>query len=87
MKRKAPTTEEIEKALKAADAGKGRQLAMLVKSFSVEDLAAAFSAVGKSGFNFYAISTALHFAAGRKGYREEHAAEMRAFRKRKTVEA
>ena len=83
MKRKAPTTEEIDKALNAAGAGKGRQLALLIKSFSIEDLAAAFGAVGQYDLSFFVLGRALNFAAGRKSYRECRTADLRVWRKQR----
>lgn len=78
MKRRpAPTNEEIEAAIARAKAGKGRQLALLVKSFSADDLAIGFSRAGTYSFGFYdpfwAVKIALVYASGMKSERENFA--------------
>jgi len=76
MKRRAaPSLEELQAAIDAAEAGKGRKLAELVKSFSVEDLAAGFS---KHGPRLHHV---LAHAVGRKEYRGETASLRREWRR------
>lgn len=70
----APSEETIAAACAAAERGRGRRLAALVKSFSVADLAAAF---GRHPDN---IRCALSFAAGMKEERAAWAVRKRAVR-------
>ncbi|WP_142850992.1 hypothetical protein [Telmatospirillum sp. J64-1] len=84
MKRRpAPSVAEINAAFTAAGKGKGRKLAQLVKSFSLDDLAAAFSAAGPAldRWEGEALRSALAYAAGRKEWREHLSAEWRQIRK------
>jgi len=73
--RTAPTNDEIRHAIDRAKAGKGRQLAAIVKSFSEDDLSYGFMAVGKYGATCFSINpwgalgSALAFASGRKEQR------------------
>ena len=78
MKRRtAPTDAEIRVAIERAKKGKGRQLALMVKSFSAEDLASGFTNVGRyhttwcSVDPWGALRSALTFASGRKEYRDD----------------
>lgn len=72
---KAPSDEAVEAAFKHAMAGRGGPLAKLVKSFSTEDLAAAFS---RHPVN---LVHAVCWVAGWKQEREENVAERRKWRK------
>jgi hypothetical protein len=77
-----PTSDQIRKAIELAENGKGRQLAQLVKSFSVDDLAAGFSAAGSGGWFYpHTLLFALSHAAGRRQGRREIANMMRDIRK------
>ncbi|MGB4864335.1 MAG: hypothetical protein WBP38_00395 [Hyphomicrobium sp.] len=85
MKRRpAPTNEEIRAAIARAKAGKGRQLALMLKSFSADDLASALSNVGRYGTTMFsidpwgAIGSALSFASGRKECRDDLNKRLRA---------
>ncbi|WP_185961604.1 hypothetical protein [Telmatospirillum sp. J64-1] len=89
MKRRpAPSVAEINAAFTAAGKGKGRKLAQLVKSFSLEDLSAAFSAQGPAldRWEGEALRSALAYAAGRKECRELWAAGRRQARKRSPLQ-
>lgn len=79
----APSPDEIDQALLAATQGRGRKLATLVKSFSLDDLAAAFAKVGQDGISLFALARALNFAAGRKEQRERMTADLRTWRKQR----
>lgn len=81
-RRPAPSQDEIKAAIDAAREGKGRALAVMIKSFSVDDLAKGFSGGNwPPPFSFMdpyaAISSALSCAAGRKSFRDDFTAKMR----------
>lgn len=83
-RRPAPTQDEIKAAIDAARKGKGRALAVMVKSFSVDDLAKGFSGARYS-FSvdpYDAITGALSWASGRKSVRDDLNARMREVDKR-----
>ena len=61
-RRPAPTNDEIRHAIDRAKAGKGRQLAAIVKSFSEDDLSYGFTAVGKYGTTCSASILGVHWA-------------------------
>lgn len=73
---KSPTVEQIKSAFEHAAAGRGGPLARLVKSFSIDDLAAAFGRYPTDLIN------AVCFAAGMKQERETIAAETRVWRRK-----
>ncbi len=78
----APSTDAIVAAYAAAAKGKGRRLAELVKSFSTDDLAAAFGhCVPREPFDCAGLGNVLSFAAGLKQQRAECAAFGRKLRK------
>lgn len=77
-RRAAPTSAEIGNAIARAMEGRGRQLALLVKSFSVDDLAAAFSGASyPSAYPYQALAGALAWASGRKSWRDDLNARLR----------
>jgi uncharacterized protein (DUF2236 family) len=81
-RRPAPSQEEIKVAIEAAREGKGRALAVMLKSFSDDDLAKAFSrgnvrATAPLFDPYAAISCALSFAAGMKKFRDDLNARLR----------
>lgn len=78
----APSADDIVAAFTAATQGKGRRLAVLVKSFSTDDLASAFSRVGAlEPHAFIGLGQALAYAAGLKDERTRMTAEAREWRK------
>lgn len=80
-RKRAPTQEEMWAAIEAARKGKGRALAAMIKSFSVEDLAKGFSRCPypeADCFDAYqAIASALSYASGSKQGRDEFNTMMR----------
>lgn len=73
-RRPAPSTEDICDAIEAAQKGKGRALAKIIKSFSEDDLVAAFNATGGRhhlALQWDAVLSALAFASGRKEFRDD----------------
>lgn len=77
-----PSAAEITLAITRATEGQGRQLAKIVKSFSIDDLARAFSRVNQCDrFAYHALGRALAFAAGMREQRAIQTEERRQWRK------
>lgn len=81
-----PSASDILAAFRAAEDGKGRRLAELVKGFSVDDLATAFGHVRLNVVNDHGLHRALSFAAGMREQRARQAASLREWRKEQRAE-
>jgi hypothetical protein len=86
-RRPAPRQDEIKAAIEAARTGKGRALALMLKSFSDADLAKALSRANVPTtvplFDPYAaIAVALSYASGMKEERDRFNGLMREADKR-----
>lgn len=87
-----PSPEEISRAIERACAGKGRQLALLVKACSVDELAHGFNVYARAwggfhGDGFEAIRCAVNVASGRQQGRNEFRVWLAEERKRMREEA
>lgn len=84
-RRPAPSQDEIKAAVDAARDGKGRALAVMVKSFALDDLVRAFSRVGSYGAYAWdtwgSLELALNYASGLKSERERITVIVREARK------
>lgn len=89
-RRPAPTIEGIREAIEQAKKGKGRALAVMVKSFSLDDLVRAFGRVGSYGGygwdTWGSLELALNYAAGLKSERNRITVMVRDARKKVRTE-